>query len=498
MKTETDISPGLLIRTLSDKEILMKTVLLNVNPHEIRMAVMEEGRLTDFETERPGQDGLMNRIYKGVVKNIVPQIQGIFVDIGIGQNAFLRMSDLPRGRKEPLSEGVSLLVQVIREGTATKGPCVTGAVSFPGRYAVVLTDTDYIGISKQIRAEEKRRSLREMGRRLCPPGTGLILRTAAGDAGQTELEQELRKLTALRETVLRRARLARAPSLLYREGDLIVRTLRDYISGEEDRIIVDEREAWQRLREIASGDTAGQAPDILLYEEEEPLLEKWNAEEQVRNLFDRQVSLPSGGTVVFDHTEALTAVDVNSGSFHKKGIDQADMAFLTNREAAGEIARQIRMRGIGGMILIDFIDMESTARKKQIVDILKKETARDRVKTVVCGMTSLGLVEMTRKRTAHQLWYNQYDMCPFCGGRGRALSPYSVQLSIERKLRDMKRRRGGTGPLLIQCHPDVRALLEEPGEHRLLETLCGRSIRTEDGTGRDRTVYTFLMDTAQN
>ena len=146
MKTETDISPGLLIRTLSDKEILMKTVLLNVNPHEIRMAVMEEGRLTDFETERPGQDGLMNRIYKGVVKNIVPQIQGIFVDIGIGQNAFLRMSDLPRGRKEPISEGVSLLVQVIREGTATKGPCVTGAVSFHGRYDVVLTDTDYNGI----------------------------------------------------------------------------------------------------------------------------------------------------------------------------------------------------------------------------------------------------------------------------------------------------------------------------------------------------------------
>lgn len=476
----------------------MKTLLLNVNPHEIRLAVMEEGRLTDFETERPGQDGLMNRVYKGVVRNIVPQIQGIFVDIGIGRNAFLRMSDLPRSRKEPLTEGASVLVQVTREETATKGPCVTGDVSFPGRYAVVLTDTDYIGISKQIREENRRRVLRETGRRICPPGTGLILRTAAGDADPEELEKELRKLTALRDTVLRRARLARAPSLLYREGDLIVRTLRDYVSGEDDRIWVDEREAWQRLCEIASGESDRREPEILLYDGEEPLMEKWHAEEQIQFLFDREVLLPSGGTVVFDHTEALTAVDVNSGSFHKKGVTQADMAFLTNREAAAEIAGQIRMRGMGGIILIDFIDMESAARKKQIVDILKKETSRDRVKTVVCGMTSLGLVEMTRKRTAHQLWYNQYDTCPFCSGRGRVLSPYSVQLSLERDLRNMKRRRGGTGPLLIQCHPEVKVLLDEPEEHSLLESLCGRSIRTETGSSQSRSVYTLLMDTAQD
>ena len=396
----------------------MKQILLHVTEEEKVLAVLDEGVLSDISVEKAEETDLVGRVYKGVIRNVVPSINGMFIDIGIGKNGFLRTKDILS--KEPHTEGASVLVQVEKDSTETKGPLLTEKISFAGKYAVALLATNYIGISKKIRSEEKRASLRAMARDICPSGMGAIVRTAAEKAETEELRRDLSALSAVGEIVSRRFKVEKAPKLLYRDGDLAVKSLRDYMTPDVESLITDDRPTFQRLRQLAEGE-GFPAEKIRCYEGKEPLFQASHVDEQMKALFDREVPLPSGGSLVIDYTEALTAIDVNSGSF-QGNMPHGELAFLLNQSAVKEIARQIRLRGIGGIILIDFIDMERKSQEARLVELLKEEVRKDRVKTVVCGMTSLGLVEMTRKRTVHRLWQNYYETCPLCHGQGRILS----------------------------------------------------------------------------
>ena len=400
----------------------------------------------------------MGRVYKGVIRNVVPSINGMFIDIGIGKNGFLRTKDILS--KEPHTEGASVLVQVEKDSTETKGPLLTEKISFAGKYAVALLATNYIGISKKIRSEEKRASLRAMARDICPSGMGAIVRTAAEKAETEELRRDLSALSAVGEIVSRRFKVEKAPKLLYRDGDLAVKSLRDYMTPDVESLITDNRPTFQRLR-------------------------------QMKALFDREVPLPSGGSLVIDYTEALTAIDVNSGSF-QGNMPHGELAFLLNQSAVKEIARQIRLRGIGGIILIDFIDMERKSQEARLVELLKEEVRKDRVKTVVCGMTSLGLVEMTRKRTVHRLWQNYYETCPLCHGQGRILSAESVAQQIIEDLERQKSRAPFRSGILIRCEKEVAHRLHAPDMQARLESLVHHDVIIEDNGSMMREEYSIL------
>jgi len=441
--------------------------------------------------EQADHQEIVGCIYKGVVKNFVSSINGLFVDIGIGRNAFLRTKDLPPGPVP--SSGSAVLVQVVKDGTETKGPLVTGRVSLSGKYAVALSNTDYIGVSKKIKKEEIRKSLREGAKQFLPSGMGLIIRTAAEKADAESFERDIEKLAGNFDVIQKRFRREKAPALLFRSDDLAVRALRDYYSG-ADEFLVDDAKTFERLRSISEEEKI-LSPEILKFHSaREPLLKTDNADEQIRALFEREVPLPSGGSLVIDYTEALTAIDVNSGSFKGQGIPHGELAFLINREAAKEIARQIRLRGIGGMILVDFIDMDEEEQKEEIVSELRRAVAHDRVKTVVLGMTSLGLVEMTRKRTVHRLWQNYFDACPVCGGSGRQLSAAAVVTRIENELLHMAATGQIREDILVRCHPSVKEILETDAEMEFLSQALHHNIRAEGSGHQSREVYSILAD----
>ena len=470
----------------------MKRLLLSVRPEETRLAVEEDGELVDYLAERAGQEDLVGRIYKGIVKNVVPAVKGCFVDLGTGQNAFLRNSDCLTENGRLPTEGSAVLVQVVKDSTPTKGPLVTGKVSLPGRYSVLLTDSAYIGVSKKIRSEEKRKALRDAARAHCPEGLGLIVRTAADSAGEEEAVQDIERLASQWAVIRRRAKVEKGPALLYRGSDLSIRAIRDFLTDDIGAVITDDEATAERLGRLMEEEHLPGAGRVR--HEAPPLFRRYHVEGQIEELFQREVPLPSGGSIVIDYTEALTAIDVNSGSFHRKGISHSEAAFLVNREAAAVIARQIRMRGIGGMILIDFIDMDTKEQQEALLAALRRETAGDRVKTVVVGMTALGLVEMTRKRTAHRLFQNYYEPCAACGGTGYVLSAASVVLRIHYALEEQKARGGIPYPLVIECHPDVAKLLETAEEEWYLASTMLRPVRVEARSELRRDVFSILAD----
>lgn len=462
----------------------MKRIFLSAGEEETRLALEEDGALIDYLVERRDQEELVGRIYKGVVRNVVPAVKGRFIDLGLSRNGFLRDEDC-LGR--PPTEGSGVLVQVIKDGTDTKGPLVTEKISLPGRYAAALTDTDYIGISKKIRAEEKRTALRALCRKAAPPGMGLVVRTAAGGAALSDVEKDIGRLAALWETIRRRARLVRKPGLLYRDTELSVRAVRDFLTEDVAEIVTDSGELCGHLEELAGADR------VRL--EKGPLFKNHHLEDAIHRLFDREVPLPSGGSVIIEHTEALTAIDVNSGGFRRAGIPHEEAAYLVNLEAAAVIAAQIRMRGIGGMILIDFIDMEQESRKAAVVGALRRETAKDRVKTVVLGMTALGLVEMTRKRTARRLAEHYYEPCPCCGGTGRRLTGGAVVSRIFQALAEEKDRGGIPRPLLVTCHPDIAERLSGAETQFRMKALLLRPVRVEADPKMSWETFSILADT---
>ena len=476
----------------------MKILLANVIPEETRMAVIEDGRLRDFSVERHDETHIVNHIYKGVIQNILPAMQATFVNIGRKKNAFLYLGDLfPRAatkeeiQQTHLSVGQSILVQVIKEEQAMKGAKVTANVSIAGRYAVLMPTVDYIGVSKKIRDEGERDRLRRITAAVKPTGMGLIIRTVAKGVSEAELLADIRYLLGSWSSIQERYKLAKKPKLLYREADLVMRMVRDYFTHDVKQIIIDDKDSYERVCQVFSDNETMQRSCLSWYREETPLFEKYDIEAELHRLMDRQVALPSGGTLIFDHTEALTVIDVNSGKYTGNSTLE-ETIFFVNKEAAVEIARQLRLRDIGGIIIIDFIDMSKAERRDEILRILERETSFDSAKTRVVGMTALNLVEITRKKARQGLRQVQYGTCDICGGSGILYSPESVYIQIVRRLRHMVAHRLVSGDLLVSAHKDVLALLSDKKTKSALEQELARTIYLEESRHPNREVFSIL------
>lgn len=474
----------------------MKTIIGNIMPEETRIAILDEGILRDFSVERNDENHIVNHIYKGTIQNILPAMQAAFVNIGRRKNAFLFLGDLfPRAatkeqiQQTRISIGQSVLVQVVKEEQGSKGPKVTANISLPGRYAVLMPTVDYIGVSKKIRDEQERDRLRAIASRLKPEGMGIIIRTVANGIAEAELIADITYLLHTWQSVLRRYELARKPKLLYREADLVMRTIRDYCTDDVKKIVVDDKETYERICQVLPDDSWRQR--VSLYQDDEPVFELYHLEEQLRSLVAREVPLPSGGNLIFDRTEALTVIDVNSSRYTGSSTLQ-DTIFHVNKEAAVEIARQLRLRDIGGIIIIDFIDMAQPNRRKEILDILEKETAQDCTKTHVMGMTALNLVEITRKKSRQGLHQVQFSPCNVCGGSGYLYSPETVAIQIIRRLRHMVQVRHVKGDLLICAHQDVVDFLKERKRRERLERELSRTLHFEVSDHPNWEVFSIL------
>ena len=481
----------------------MKTLIANVMTEETRMAILEDDILRDFAIERDDETRIVNHIYKGVIKNILPAMQAAFVDIGRKKNAFLYLGDIfPRAatkeeiQQTHISVGQSLLVQVVKEELGSKGPKVTANVSLAGRYAVLMPRVDYIGVSKKISDETERNRLRDIVYSVKPAGMGLIIRTVAKGITQEELLHDIHFLLRTWDGIQGRYKMAKKPTLLYREADLIMRMIRDYFTFDVKRVVVDDKDAYDRICQVFTGKDDAWRGKVELYKGNQPVFDGFHLDDEIHHLMERQVELPSGGTLVFDHTEALTVIDVNTSKYTGHSTIQ-DTIFHVNKEAAMEIPRQLRLRDIGGIIIIDFIDMALSSQREEILQILERETRMDRTKTRVLGMTALNLVEITRKKSRQGLHQVIYSPCNVCNGSGILCSPETVAIQIIRKLRTMVHDHHVKGDLLISAHADVLELLQNKKRKDALEKELARTLYFENSGHANREVFTILSYNAQ-
>ena len=486
---------------------MSKVIVANVEPFEVRVAVVEDDTLTGILIER-GKP-LAGNIYKGRVASVLPGMEAAFVDIGLDRNAFLHVADIRSHQIAPLQGqngdeeledrigrgsiaerlrvGQEILLQVTKEPRGTKGARATTYVALPAHYLVLMPTVTGVGVSRRIEDEQERKRLRAIAERLRPEGMGLIVRTAAEGVSERDLADDVRFLLQLWSKVTERARAGRAPALLYQDLGLIRRVVRDLFTGDVDRFVVDSRREFDQIRDLVGSFAPELRERTQLYEGAQPIFDAYGVEREIERALHRKVWLKSGGYVVFDRTEAATVIDVNTGKYVGK-TDLASTIFKTNLEAADEIVRQIRLRDIGGIILIDFIDMDNEKHRRRVLAALHEAVRADRTKIHVIDLTGLGLVEITRKRVYQDLEELMRIPCPYCEGRGRVLSPESTAARARRELR----RLAGTSrarSLVVQVHPDVAALLDEDTLWR--DTLARESgktilIRAQSGIHLDR------------
>jgi len=456
-----------------------RLLLINTSePEETRAAVVEDGRLEEYRSERAAQGLLVGNIYKGRVKNLERGIGAAFIDLGVGRNGFLHVSACPGARaaariEERFAVGDDAIVQVTRESIGPKGPMLSGELSLPGRFLVLLPFSEGGGVSRRIGTEDDRTKLRELAKDLeRHAGMGLIVRTAAADQGRRELLRDLRQLKRVWASIEAKAARESAPALLYEEGDLVARALRDLVGRSVTEIIVDTPEALQRAREVMEAIQPELALRLRLHAKGEPLFHAHGLEDQVDQLRARVVKLPSGGSVVFDPTEALVAVDVNSGRTREEELEET--ALRTNCEAAEMIARQIRLRDLGGVIVVDFIDLREAAHCKEVERAFKEALARDRARIRPGSFGEFGIFPVTRQRTGSG---SPRRPCPRCGGSGDLVHPEEVALRVFRELRARAARRGRAA-IRARVSPDVAEELQR-SRSGLLEALgeeTGRKI----------------------
>ncbi|MCX8145229.1 MAG: ribonuclease G [Azovibrio sp.] len=428
---------------------MSEEILINFTPQETRVAVMAQGVVQELHIERTASRGLVGNIYLGKVSRILPGMQSAFIEVGLERTAFLHVADIwqPRetggehGRdghkpiEKILAEGQSLLVQVIKDPIGTKGARLSTQISLAGRMLVYLPQDKHIGISQRIEDEAERESLRARLTALVPedePG-GFIVRTMAETATDAELVNDIAYLRKLWSDIRDKARVAGAPACLYRELHLAQRVLRDLVNPDTSRIVIDSRENFQKLQSFAAEYTPAVSPLLEHYTGQRPLFDLYGVEDEIEKALARRVELKSGGYLIIDQTEAMTTIDVNTGGFvGLRNFD--DTIFKTNLEATQTIARQLRLRNLGGIIIVDFIDMENPEHRQAVLSEFNKALARDHTRLTVNGFTALGLVEMTRKRTRESLAHVLCETCPTCGGRGEVKTARTVAYEILREL----------------------------------------------------------------
>src|SRR5919106_644469 len=429
---------------------MKQEIFINSTPQESRIAILEDGVLAEFLLERKEEMGIAGNIYKGKVARVLPGMQAAFVEIGMEKAAFLHASDFssvpedvqligpseedvevdevpkrPPHRRLPLekqlSRGEEILVQVAKDPLGTKGARVTSHISLPGRYMVFMPGTKHIGISRRIDSEEERKRLREIAQALGTDDGGFILRTASEGRSKREIQRDLRFLTKLWRRLQKKAEQAPAPSLIHQDLDLIARSIRDFFSADTEKVVIDSPKDHRRIVDFVRQFMPRLKPKVVLYTEKEPLFEHQGIEEKIAKALERRVWLRSGGYIIIERTEALTAVGGNNRPVVRKR-NQEETILKTNLEAAQEVVRQLRLRNAGGIIIIDFIDMEKEANRKKVYDALKEALKKDKARTNILKISELGLVEMTRQRTRESLENQLLSPCPHCDGRGRIKS----------------------------------------------------------------------------
>jgi ribonuclease G len=454
-------------------------LIINVTFNETRIAFLENGVLVEFFIEKKNDNSMVGNIYKGKVARIVPGMDAAFVDIGLEKSAFLYVGDIILDRtmyedyddsdypvtlneriEGVLEDGQELIVQVSREPIGQKGTRVTSKITLPGRLLVLMPGTEHIGVSRRIEQEEERKKLATMLKdEICPKGYGLIARTASEGKAKEELGADLNFLKRIWESIQEKAKTARAPSILHQDLGIIFRVIRDLHSHNLKKIIVDDAFVYERVGEFLKDYLPEEGCEVVYFDEKDPIFEVFRIEIEIAKLLHKKIWLKSGGYIVLDYTEALTVIDVNTGRYLGKK-DLEDTILRTNLEAVKEIAYQIRLRNIGGIIIIDFIDMERKESRETVfqalIDVLKK----DRIKTFAYPISELGLVQITRKRTRHNIVNLLTEICPTCEGSGYIKSRYTVCYEVLRELRSYCRKEGGKR-INVYLSPEVASLLYE-------------------------------------
>lgn len=429
---------------------MIKKMLINAeDPEENRVAIVTDGILEEFDIETTHKEQVKGNIYKGVVVKVEAGLQAAFVDYGGKRAGFLPLGEVhptcyadpelaKRGGRvrihDVLKRNQSLLVQVVKDEIGTKGAALSTYISLPGRYLVLMPGVDATRVSRKIEDESQRRKLKEIVAQLePPPGMGVIIRTAGLDRTKQELQRDLAYLLKLWETILAQAKELPAPSVVYQERDLVIRSIRDYFTPDISEILVDDREVFKRAREFLQAIMPRYVNRIKLYREKRPIFSKYQLEEQIEAIFEDKIPLKSGGSIVIERTEAMVSIDVNSGrSTQERGMEET--AFKTNMEAGEEIARQLRLRDLGGLVVIDFIDMRDRKHMQEVERCLKNALKRDKARTEMSRISKFGLLEVSRQRLKPALQDETTLPCPHCKGQGLVRSPESLGLTVLRKI----------------------------------------------------------------
>jgi len=468
---------------------MSEEILINVTPPETRVALIENGIVQELIIERASRRGLVGNIYKGRVCRVLPGMQAAFVDIGLERAAFLHASDIVQTGEtrsddisELVQEGGEVIVQVVKDPLGSKGARLTTNLSIPSRFLVFMPAMRNVGVSQKIEDEEERARLREILLRISDdlglPG-GLIARTVADGADEFALRADLKFLLRLWESIRERATRASARELVHEDLPLALRTLRDLVGQSVDKVRIDSRSTWEKATDFAEKFTPDMAQRIEYYPGERPIFELYGVEDEVQKALERKVELKSGGHLVIDQTEAMTTIDVNTGAFvgHR---NLEETIFKTNLEAAQTICRQLRLRNLGGIIIIDFIDMTDDEHKRQVLRALEKCLARDHAKTHISEVSTLGLVEMTRKRTRESLEHILCEPCPSCGGRGNIKTAETTCYDIFREILREARQFEVEQFLVLASTEVVEQLLDEESQNLAeLEQFIGKPIRLQ-------------------
>ena len=479
-------------------------ILINVTPQEKRVAIIQRGIVQELLIEREANRGIVGNIYKGIVKRILPGMQSAFVEIGLDKAAFLHVADViqrndPDAQTTPiekiLHEGQKVLVQVIKDPIGTKGARLSTQISVAGRLLVHLPFENRIGISQKITEEDNRDKLRERLQEIIgnEDDQGFIIRTLAESATDEELKADIDYLKRIWRDIHEKSTQAEAPALLYQDLDLSLRIVRDYVTVESEKILVDSRETFQKMKEFSKLFIPEYADRVQLYASERPMFELYGVEDEIEKALSRKVSLKSGGYLVIDQTEALTTIDVNTGGFvGDKNFEET--IFKNNLEAAQAIARQLRLRNLGGIILIDFIDMESDGHRESILNELNSAISLDRTRITINGFTDLGLVEMTRKRTRESLAHILCEPCPTCSGRGEIKTVHTICYQILRELVRESRQYSPDHLRVIASKNVIDYFLEENSQSiAMVEEFLGKPVSLQPDSTYAQENYDIVL-----
>jgi ribonuclease G len=450
---------------------IVREMLISHDPSETRVGVLEDGKLSEFYLER-SKRSVVGNVYLARVRDVLPGMQAAFVDVGLEKNAFLYVDEVvaPEGLEDVphrdiqalLKPGQQIMVQVLKDPMGTKGARVTTDVTLPGRFLVLMPFSDFIGISRKLPDDERER-LHRIVTGNAQKGMGLIVRTAAAGASEKDLLSDLEFLSRLWKRVQHQATEALPPEVIYTEMDLALRFVRDVLSEEYRRLLVDDRVTFDKVVSFLKKTSPALVRRVQLYREKVPLFDYFGIDGQIDAVLERVVRLPSGGYIAIDQTEALTAIDVNTGKYTgRKSLEET--IYRTNLEAADEAVRQLRLRDIGGIIVIDFIDMEDQFHRGEVFARFNKALERDRTKTRVMEISKLGLVEMTRKNVTDGITEVLTDPCPTCHGEGRVMSDATRRIMVERRMRDVLRT-GKSAAYLFGLHPETYAIVNAPGQN---------------------------------